>query len=104
MTSLWDSLARLGSGIGGAFHGSDASISIAELRTASCLGGKLEPLRGRSVLLALHDQLSAAIALLELDGVARRMVLCTPDLSPEVLAEVARIAETDTVLSELATR
>ncbi|HLN49775.1 MAG TPA: AMP-binding protein [Steroidobacteraceae bacterium] len=104
MTSLWESLARLGSGIGGAFHGADASISIAELKNASCLGGRLESLRGRTVLLAQREQLAAAIALLELDGVACRMVLCTPDLSPERLAEVAATAETDAVLSELDVR
>jgi len=85
----------------GAFHAPEASIALAELTTASCLAGKLEALRGRSVLLALREQLSTAVALLELDGVARRMVLCTPDLSPERLAEVAASAETDAVLSDI---
>ncbi len=54
------------------------------------------------MLLALREQLSAAVALLELDGVARRVVLCTPDLTPERLAEVAATAETDAVLSDSA--
>jgi acyl-coenzyme A synthetase/AMP-(fatty) acid ligase len=52
-------------------------------------------LRDRSVLLAVRDQLTAALALIELDGVARRMVLCTPDLATEHLPGVIRDAEVD---------
>jgi len=100
MTSLWECVADSSGGVSGAFHGANGSIALAELSTASCLAGRLEALRGRSVLLALREQLSAAVALLELDGVARRMVLCTPDLTPERLAEVAAAAETDAVLSD----
>jgi acyl-CoA synthetase (AMP-forming)/AMP-acid ligase II len=102
MTSLWDSVASAGSGGKGAFHGAGGSIATAELAAASCLGETaLEALRGRSVLLALREQLSTAVALLELDGVARRLVLCTPDLTPERLAEVAAIADTDAVLVDI---
>jgi len=101
MTSLWDSVANSSLGVGGVFHGAGASIALSELSAASCLGGQLEALRGRSVLLAMHEQLSTAIALLELDGVARRVVLCTPDLTPERLAEVAATAQTDAALSDL---
>ena len=100
MTSLWECVAGSSAGVSGAFHGANGSIALAELSTASCLAGRLEALRGRSVLLALREQLSAAVALLELDGVARRMVLCTPDLTPQRLAEVAATAETDAVLSD----
>ncbi len=103
MTSLWECVAGSSEGVRGAFHGANGSIALAELTTASCLAGQLEALRGRSVLLALREPLSAAVALVELDGVARRMVLCTPDLTPERLAEVAATAETDAVLSDSAT-
>jgi acyl-coenzyme A synthetase/AMP-(fatty) acid ligase len=104
MTSLWESLAGSSPENRGGFHGADASILLAELRTASCLGGTLETLRGKSVLLSVREQFGAAIALLELDGVARRMVLCTPDLKPEVLAQIAQVAGADAVLSEVDTR
>ena len=53
------------------------------------------------MLLAMHEQLSTAIALLELDGVARRLVLCTPDLTPQTQNEVASVAQTDAVLADL---
>ncbi len=58
----------------------------------------MQTLRGRCILLATHDQLPTALALLELDGVARRMVLCTPDLTPAQLAAVAAAAQADAIL------
>jgi acyl-coenzyme A synthetase/AMP-(fatty) acid ligase len=82
-------------------HAREASLELADLAHASCLGGRLESLRGRSVLLAMREQLSTAIALLELDGVARRVVLCTPDLSLDALAEVAAAAAIDAELTDL---
>ena len=66
-----------------------------DLAAGSILGGKLESLRGRSVLLATHEQLATAVALVELDGVARRVVLCTPDLTPEQLGFVRATAAAD---------
>jgi acyl-coenzyme A synthetase/AMP-(fatty) acid ligase len=98
VNSLWESCAAPGCAPSGSFHARSSSVALAALSTASILGGKLEALRGRSVLLATRQQLSTAIALLELDGVARRLVLCTPDLSAEQLAGVAVNAEADAVL------
>jgi acyl-coenzyme A synthetase/AMP-(fatty) acid ligase len=85
----------------GALHAPAASVRLAGLARASCLGSRLESLRGRSVLLAMREQLSTALALIELDGVARRLVLCTPELSAEALAGVAAAAETDARLEDL---
>ena len=100
MTSLWDSVARPGTSRKGVLHAARGSVALAELETASCLDLEREWFRGRSVLLALREQMSTAIALLELDGIARRLVLCTPDLSAERLAEVAASAQTDVVLAD----
>jgi acyl-coenzyme A synthetase/AMP-(fatty) acid ligase len=74
--------------IGGAAAGrtiSDprATVPLADLAAGSCLGGHLAELSGRSVLIAVPDQLRTGIALIELDGVARRMLLCPPDLNLE---------------------
>jgi acyl-coenzyme A synthetase/AMP-(fatty) acid ligase len=97
---LWDFIAPSGAAIGGGFQGRGASVALAELAAGSTLGLKLESLRGRSVLIATHEQLPAALALVELDGVARRMVLCTPDLTPEQLAAVAATAQADAIILE----
>jgi acyl-CoA synthetase (AMP-forming)/AMP-acid ligase II len=101
MTSLWDSAVGSGDRPFGVLHAQNASLALADLARASCLGGRLESFRGRSILLAMREQLSTAIALLELDGVARRLVLCTPDLTIEALAEVAATAAVDLELSDL---
>ena len=99
MSSLWESISS--NEAGGVFHGRAGSISPADLAGSSILGGKLESLRGRSVVLAMREQLATAIALVELDGVARRLVLCTPDLTPEQLAGVCAAAEADVVLEDV---
>jgi acyl-coenzyme A synthetase/AMP-(fatty) acid ligase len=85
---LWGSMLADGAANGssgppvGSFHGSGSVARLAELEGASILGGAgLEELRGRTVLIATRDQLTAALALIELDGVAQRMVLCPPDLA-----------------------
>jgi len=106
MMSLWDALHRSSGWDAMRFHGpaatlAPASLAPAELATASTIPG-LGNLTGRAVLLATGSQLATAAALLELDGHVRRMVLCTPDLAPDVLAEVAAIAQTDAVVAERA--
>ena len=74
----------------GSFHSAGTVTRLAELADRSILGGQLEALRGRTVLIATKDQLTAALALIELDGVARRIVLSPPDLAaahfPAVIA------------------
>ena len=100
MASLWQSIARTHGSAAGVLHARGGSVALSSLADGSVLHGKLEAYRGRSVMLASHEQLPSAIALLELDGVARRVVLGTPDLSAEALAAVAAQAEADVVLRD----
>jgi acyl-coenzyme A synthetase/AMP-(fatty) acid ligase len=93
-------MALSGAAISGEFHGRGASVALAELAAGSTFGPALEALRGRSVLIATREQLPTALALVELDGVAQRMVLCTPDLTPEQLAGVAAMAQADAIVRE----
>src|SRR3984957_18936772 len=102
VSCLWDSIAPSGAAISAEFHGRGASVALAELAAGSTFGTALEALRGRSVLIAVREQLAAALALIELDGLARRMVLCTPDLTPEQLAGVAATAEADAIVLDAA--
>ncbi len=100
MNSLWESLSRPGANLTAVFHGRTRSVELAQFRAHSMLGDQLDSLRDRSVLIATHGQLHTALALVELDGLARRIVLCTPDLTPEQLAEVATAAQADAVVLE----
>jgi acyl-coenzyme A synthetase/AMP-(fatty) acid ligase len=66
----------------------------------TCLEGRLGELSGRSVLLAAADQLVSALAMLEMDGVARRMLLCPPDLNADHIQALVEDAEIDAVVTD----
>jgi acyl-coenzyme A synthetase/AMP-(fatty) acid ligase len=78
------------------------SVNSAELARGSSLGGRLDDLSGRSVLLAIKDQLTAALALIELDGIARRIVLYPPDSPAQLIPAVVSAASVDAVVSDRA--
>jgi acyl-coenzyme A synthetase/AMP-(fatty) acid ligase len=80
-------------------HGLTTSVALADLVHGTSLGGRLPELAGRCVLVATADQLTAALALIELDGVARRLILCPPDLPAEHLPSVVADAEVDAVVT-----
>ena len=95
--SLWD-LTRAA--------GADAARFIADATLHLPLSSLVEnagvaaELRQRSILISCHEQMTAALALLALDGVARRIVLCPPDLKPTHLPYVLATAEIDTIVSD----
>jgi acyl-coenzyme A synthetase/AMP-(fatty) acid ligase len=75
-------------------------VSLTEFAGETCLGGRLGELSGRSVLLAVADQLVSGLAIMELDGVARRMLLCPPDLAVDHLSSLIEDAEIDAVVTD----
>src|SRR3984893_1285653 len=75
-------------------------VSLTNILAETCLVGRACPLAGRSVLLAVADQLISAIAMTELDGVARRMLLCPPDLNPDHIQTLIEEAEIDAVVTD----
>jgi acyl-CoA synthetase (AMP-forming)/AMP-acid ligase II len=97
--SLWErSLAAPSPG--GPLRGSVAAISPRSLARHSSLGGRLEELRGRSVLIRTRDQLVAGLALIEIDGLARRLVLCPPGVPPVHLPAIMTSAEVDAIICD----
>ncbi len=98
--SLWKSLSVSGQLTDRRLRSVDASVSLGDLAGSSSLGGRLEELRGRSVLITTKEQLTAALALIELDGIARRLVLCPPDLAREHFPYVIATAEVDAFVSD----
>jgi acyl-coenzyme A synthetase/AMP-(fatty) acid ligase len=104
--SLWDALSAACGASGGRsgrfLVGRDVRVSLFDLVGGSSLGGRLGELLGRSVLLGVTDQLTAALALIELDGVARRVVLCPPELPAQHLQMVMKTAQVDAIVSDQA--
>ena len=76
------------------------SVSLTDILRHSCLIGRSRELSGRSVLLATSGQLLSALAMIELDGVARRMLLCPPDLDPDRIQALLAIAEIDAIVTD----
>ncbi len=99
-TSLCDSIIAAGNLSAQVAVGPEASASWAELVGGSVLNERLVELSGRCVLLTTIDQFLAAAALVEFDGVARRIVLCPPDLSRENVAFVAECAGADVIITD----
>jgi len=77
-----------------------ASVALETFMHGTSLGRALPQLHGRSVLLAIGDQLATALALVALDGVARRLVLCPPGLSAEHRSSVIAGAGVDAIVSD----
>jgi acyl-coenzyme A synthetase/AMP-(fatty) acid ligase len=92
--SLWESITAAGKPRG-RLHGPRSAIDLADLSHRTSLGGRLGELEGCSVVLLIRNQLAAALTMLELDGVAARMVLCPPDLAAQHLPGVLRDAAAD---------
>lgn len=76
----------------------DHVLRLDEFERASSLGPNLKSLSGRSVVLSVHDMAKAAAALIELDGLARRIVLCPADWEPWRLVSAANDAEADALV------
>ena len=76
------------------------SASLTDIAGQTCLTGRLSELSGRSVLLATSNQFLAALVMLEVDGIARRMLLCPPDLRADHLQAIIEDAEIDAVVTD----
>src|SRR6185437_8436947 len=75
-------------------------VSLTDIRQHTCLSGRLGELSARSVLMAVSDQLISGLVMIEIDGVARRMLLCPPDLNADHLQSLMQDAEIDAVITD----
>ena len=101
--SLWSALSAAGDLSGRFVFGAEASIALNDLVSGSSLYGRGEELSGRSVLVMTTNQFTTASVLIELDGVARRIVVCPPDLPVEHLPFVMDTAAIDAIVSDRTT-
>ena len=76
------------------------AVSLTNILEQTCLVGPSGELSGRSVLLAVADQLISAIAMTEIDGVARRMLLCPPGLNADHFKTLIEDAEIDAIVTD----
>jgi len=98
--SLWQRIAASGLSPRRFLSDANGRVALSELDGGTTLDADIETLRGRSVLIIANRQLSAALAMVELDGIARRVILCPPDLAACHLPTVIAQAEVDAVVSD----
>ena len=85
-----------GRAISDAQHG----VSLTDILSHTCLDGRRGELSGRSVVLSMSGQLLSGLAMIEIDGLARRMLLCPPDLNPDHLQALISDAGIDAVVTD----
>jgi acyl-coenzyme A synthetase/AMP-(fatty) acid ligase len=98
--SLSGLLRDSGSGTGSFVEDPERRIDWLELLKGSVLYSRGDELQGRSVLIAVQSQLATISALMELDGIAQRVVLCPPDLQFEHLPYVIDTAQVDGIVTD----
>ncbi|HEY2836984.1 MAG TPA: AMP-binding protein, partial [Rhizomicrobium sp.] len=101
MTTLPRALrTRLNPGGSAVLRTRDEAISLGALTTGNPLSVELGELRGAHVLLKTRRQISAAMALIALDGIAARIVIAPPDLKPDHIENIIQRAEIDTLVTD----
>ena len=98
--SLRDAIEVGGTRPSGYLIGAEHRTALGDLLPGSAIATGVENVCERSVLIALTDPFLVALALIECDGLARRMTLYPPDLALEHLTYAMRHAEVDAVVSD----
>jgi len=98
-TSLRDRLALWADRQDNYLHGNRSSINLTTFLQGTSLNVPLAALHERSVLISTEDQLTSALTLIELDGVASRIVLCPTDVPRDYYSQVVATAEIDAVIT-----
>ncbi len=78
----------------------EASVALASTVAGFRDSALAERFHGRSVLVATGGQRAAALAMLAIDGIARRMVLVPPGMTSEQTASILRDAEIDIAVTD----
>jgi acyl-CoA synthetase (AMP-forming)/AMP-acid ligase II len=76
----------------------NGSVLWSDILIGSCFSDQSGDFDGRSVFLATPDQLTTVIALIKLDGHARRVILCPPDVDPKQFAGIVTAGQVDTIV------
>jgi len=75
-------------------------VCLGDVLDATTLGARVADVAGRSVLVVTRDPFASALALIELDGIAARLVVCTPDLPAEHLPAIVAKAGVDVIVCD----
>jgi acyl-CoA synthetase (AMP-forming)/AMP-acid ligase II len=85
------------------FLSPQGAVRFTDLARGTSFGGRLGELAGKAVLLAAESQIASALALIELEAVARRIVILPPDANPAHLPAIISAAGVEAVVVDDAT-
>jgi len=77
----------------------EGRLGLDALAGHGCIEGGAAALRGRCVLLISQGQLPSVLAAIELDGIARRLLLLPPDVAAQHLPAIIEQAAVDVIVS-----
>lgn len=97
--SLW-TLLRSSSSPGQFLANDKVQVLLSDLNQGSAFAGYGEPVAGKCVMIAAREQALPALALMELDGLARRLVLCPPDFPLASIPRAVQDAEADLIVTD----
>lgn len=98
--TLREALAAAGPRPGAGFVGADGAVLLAAVLNGTVLGADRARLAGRSVMLVVGDQLAAACAMVDLDGLVARLVVAPPDLHPDHYPSLVADAEVEVIVTD----
>lgn len=75
-------------------------VAYRDIAEGTSLGGRRDELVGRSVLLSVASQLTSARLLLELDGIAARVVIVPPDFTADQMSAAALQANVEVIVHD----
>ena len=78
----------------------DTSVELGSLVAGTSLDCGPRDLHGKTVAIATRSQITACLALIELDGIARRMVLLPPDTRVDQLPHIMDLAGVEAVVHD----
>jgi acyl-coenzyme A synthetase/AMP-(fatty) acid ligase len=76
------------------------NVGLRDAALGASVSGGADALAGRSVLIRTREPVFAALALIDLDGMAKRVVLCPPDFADEHLDGVIAAAGIDVLVTD----
>lgn len=98
--TLREALVAAGPRPGASIRAASGTVALADALTGTVLGPARSSLAGRTVMLVVGDQLAAACAMVDLDGLVGRLMVAPPDLHPDYIASMVADAGVEVIVSD----
>lgn len=84
----------------GSLRAPSAALSYEDALRTTALAGRRGELLRKSVALVMRSQLACARAMIELDGLASRLVICPPDFDADKIVSAVRQAQVEAIVAD----